>query len=141
MFNVGPEKLLVVLVVVLLVFGPEKLPEVGRQIGRAMREFRKFQDFMNQNVRDAIEPIIGPLNPNSPIPPAETTVRSDIPESPVVQPDAAETAPHPYQPEDVRHNGTAQQPTPAPHDSSLPSAGEASPPAWEHDGPPVPDPG
>jgi TatA/E family protein of Tat protein translocase len=42
--QVGPAEILVVLLVGLLVFGPKRLPEIGRQVGRAMREVKKFQD-------------------------------------------------------------------------------------------------
>ena len=38
--DVGPMELIVVLVVVLIVFGPGKLPDVGRSIGGSIREFR-----------------------------------------------------------------------------------------------------
>jgi sec-independent protein translocase protein TatA len=38
--NVGPLELLVVLIIALLVLGPKQLPEVGRSIGKGMREFR-----------------------------------------------------------------------------------------------------
>jgi len=38
--NIGPFELIIVLVVALVVLGPKRLPEMGRQIGRAMREFR-----------------------------------------------------------------------------------------------------
>jgi sec-independent protein translocase protein TatA len=38
--NIGPFELILVLVIALLVFGPKRLPEVGRQIGRTIREFR-----------------------------------------------------------------------------------------------------
>ena len=39
--RIGPTELLVVLVVVLLLWGPAKLPEVGRALGRALTEFRR----------------------------------------------------------------------------------------------------
>ena len=39
-FNVGPMELVVVLAIALIVLGPRKLPEVGRSLGRGMREFR-----------------------------------------------------------------------------------------------------
>lgn len=38
--NVGPMELIVILVIALIVLGPKKLPEVGRSIGRGMREFK-----------------------------------------------------------------------------------------------------
>jgi sec-independent protein translocase protein TatA len=42
--NLGAPEILVILVVALLVFGPHRLPEIGRQVGGAMRELRKMQD-------------------------------------------------------------------------------------------------
>lgn len=40
MFGVGPTQILIVLVIVLLVFGAKRLPEMGRSLGRSMREFK-----------------------------------------------------------------------------------------------------
>ena len=42
--QIGPAEILVILLVGLLVFGPKKLPEIGRQVGRGLHELRKFQD-------------------------------------------------------------------------------------------------
>jgi sec-independent protein translocase protein TatA len=39
-FQVGPLELIVVLAVALIVLGPKKLPEVGRSLGRGLREFK-----------------------------------------------------------------------------------------------------
>jgi sec-independent protein translocase protein TatB len=44
MLNIGPQELLLILVVALLVVGPQRLPELSRQIGKGLREFRKVQD-------------------------------------------------------------------------------------------------
>jgi sec-independent protein translocase protein TatA len=38
--NVGPMELIIILAIALVVLGPKKLPEVGRSIGRGMREFK-----------------------------------------------------------------------------------------------------
>ena len=51
--QIGPLEILVVLVVALVVFGPRKLPELGRQVGRGYREFRKFQQGIRNDVEDA----------------------------------------------------------------------------------------
>ena len=50
MFNIGPIELMIVLLLALVVVGPSRLPEVGRSIGRGLRELRKVQD----EVRDSI---------------------------------------------------------------------------------------
>jgi sec-independent protein translocase protein TatA len=39
-FNVGPLELVVVLIIALIVLGPQRLPDVARSVGRGMREFR-----------------------------------------------------------------------------------------------------
>jgi sec-independent protein translocase protein TatA len=51
--QLGPAEILVILVVALLVFGPSRLPEIGRQVGRGVREFRKFQESLRNEVDDA----------------------------------------------------------------------------------------
>jgi sec-independent protein translocase protein TatA len=38
--NIGPLELIVVLVIALVVLGPKKLPDMGRSVGRGMREFK-----------------------------------------------------------------------------------------------------
>lgn len=38
--NIGPLEIAIVLILVLVVFGPKKLPEMGRGLGRGMREFK-----------------------------------------------------------------------------------------------------
>ena len=50
--QLGPAEILVVLVIALLVFGPNKLPEVGRQVGSAYRELRRFQRSLTSEMSD-----------------------------------------------------------------------------------------
>jgi TatA/E family protein of Tat protein translocase len=80
MFNLGPFELVAIFVVALLVFGPDKLPEMGKQVGKAFREFKKFQESMNTQVRDVLEPITGPIIPNgNVVGPQPTNIRGEIP--------------------------------------------------------------
>ena len=39
--NIGPTELIIVLVIVLLIFGPKRLPGLGKQLGTGMREFKE----------------------------------------------------------------------------------------------------
>ena len=39
--NIGPMELIVILAIALIVLGPKKLPEVGRSVGKGMREFKE----------------------------------------------------------------------------------------------------
>jgi sec-independent protein translocase protein TatA len=41
MFGIGLPELIVILVILLLIFGAAKLPEIGRSIGKAIKEFKK----------------------------------------------------------------------------------------------------
>ena len=54
MFNIGPLELIVILVIALLVVGPRRLPEVGRSIGRGIREFRKAQEEVQKTIQSAL---------------------------------------------------------------------------------------
>jgi sec-independent protein translocase protein TatA len=39
-FGIGPLEIIIVLVIVLLIFGPKRLPDLGRSLGSGMREFK-----------------------------------------------------------------------------------------------------
>jgi Tat protein translocase TatB subunit len=56
MFNIGTQELLVILLIALIVVGPRKLPELSRQIGRGLREFRKVQDEVKDMVKIDLNP-------------------------------------------------------------------------------------
>jgi TatA/E family protein of Tat protein translocase len=58
--SLGPAEILVILVVALIVFGPKRLPEVGRQVGHAMRELRKMQDQVRSEIDGVIHPDVSP---------------------------------------------------------------------------------
>ena len=51
MFGVGMQELIVILVLVLILFGPRRLPEIGRAIGKTVRQLRRA----TQDFREAIE--------------------------------------------------------------------------------------
>ena len=51
--QIGPLEILVIFIVALVVFGPSKLPQIGRQVGRGFREFRRFQAGLRDDIEDA----------------------------------------------------------------------------------------
>jgi TatA/E family protein of Tat protein translocase len=67
MLDIGFQEMLVLMVIALVVFGPDKLPELGRRLGRAMREFRRASD----EFRSTIETNLN-LHEEPPLPPSST---------------------------------------------------------------------
>jgi sec-independent protein translocase protein TatA len=62
--SLGPAEILVILVVALLVFGPNKMPEIGRQVARGVREFRRVQ----QHLSSELQSVVSDLDPTAPAP-------------------------------------------------------------------------
>lgn len=56
MFGVGPQELLVVLIVGLLVLGPKRLPEIARSLGKGLAEFRRASSDLRQSLALDDEP-------------------------------------------------------------------------------------
>lgn len=52
MFSIGVPELLLILVLVLILFGPGKLPEIGRSLGKAMSEFKKAKKDLEDEFKD-----------------------------------------------------------------------------------------
>jgi sec-independent protein translocase protein TatA len=104
MFNLGPMELGVILVLALLVFGPKKLPEIGKGVGQAMREFKRASRDLMDSFNEAMEERPRPVTDSytSPIAGADSTYPAHPPtgttpiEEPV--PSQAETHPHEAQP-------------------------------------------
>ena len=66
--------LLILLVVVLIIFGPGRLPELGGAVGRAMREFRKATTELQDEVRNTVD--------SKPATKVESTSSTSEPKSP-----------------------------------------------------------
>jgi sec-independent protein translocase protein TatA len=47
----GPWELILLLVIVLIIFGPGKLPDIGNAVGKGIREFRKASSDLEESVR------------------------------------------------------------------------------------------
>jgi len=56
MFGVGPSELIIILILALIIFGPGKLPEVGKAIGRSIREFKAASSAVEDNLKQVTAP-------------------------------------------------------------------------------------
>src|SRR4029453_15686222 len=90
MFDIGLQEMLVIGVLARLVFGPGKLPELGRMVGRALREFRRASEEFRSTVETNLhindpDPIIAPpasVEPPLAVSPPEPQVSTAADESP-----------------------------------------------------------
>jgi sec-independent protein translocase protein TatA len=118
--SLGPAEILVVLVIALLVFGPNKMPDIARQVGKGFREFRRVQQHLKSELRDVVSEFDSPSS------------------APSVQPDAVPTLP----PKDETASPPAAESelaSPVVDAAPAESAGAESAGA-ESPGPPTPEP-
>ncbi|MGH9263391.1 MAG: twin-arginine translocase TatA/TatE family subunit [Acidimicrobiales bacterium] len=128
--SLGPAEILVILVVALIVLGPKRLPEAGRQVGRAIAEVRKWSQGFQDEIRSAVD--FDPGSPSYPKPPPGTDP-SPIPMVP------AETGPpadaDPSAPSEdsatvtTGSHGLVSGPPPVDPSASLPDADTPPPPS------------
>lgn len=52
--SIGMPELIIILVIALIIFGPRKLPELGRSLGRSLSEFRRASNELRQTLDDEI---------------------------------------------------------------------------------------
>src|SRR2546423_5542836 len=62
MGSLGFPEILMIFVIALLVFGPKKLPELGKSLGKGIREFKKATDELKSSWEDQVKDISAPLN-------------------------------------------------------------------------------
>jgi len=71
MGNIGGPEIIIVLIVALLVLGPNRLPQAARSMGKAMAEFRKVTGGLQAEVRDAMAQLENEVNDTPPPGPPE----------------------------------------------------------------------
>jgi sec-independent protein translocase protein TatB len=126
MFNIGPGELIVILILALVLLGPEKLPEMARTVGKGMRELRRATEDLKDQVetefykldvdKPAIKPPEGPRYPKTipaVLPPA--AVASAAPTDPAFPASKSDTQPE------------ASPPTEAPLQEALPQEAPRDP--------------
>ena len=93
MFDIGLQELVLIFVIALLVFGPKNLPQLGRSLGRAMREFKRASDEFRSTIETNLE-----MNAPDPIPHSEPS--SPPPETVTAAADAGATTDPALNPEE-----------------------------------------
>lgn len=76
MGNLGMPELIFILVLALLIFGPKKLPEIGRQIGRGLGEFKRTSNDLKRTIEEELDKVAS----------EEKASRETEAESPAVRP-------------------------------------------------------
>jgi TatA/E family protein of Tat protein translocase len=86
MGNLGMPELILILALALLLFGPQKLPEIGRQVGKALGEFKRTSNELKRTIEDEMDRATKEPPPGEPpsapaaggtSPPAEKTPSGD----------------------------------------------------------------
>lgn len=78
--NIGWQGLVIILIVLLVIFGPKRLPEMGRSLGKGMREFKDSLSGRDDDDRDRAELPVGTQDttapPATPREPQDTTTKT-----------------------------------------------------------------
>ncbi|MBM3156201.1 MAG: TatA/E family twin arginine-targeting protein translocase [Chloroflexi bacterium] len=56
-FGIGPLEIILILVIGLLIFGPQKLPQIGRDVGKALRSFKKASMSITSEIEKELEDV------------------------------------------------------------------------------------
>ncbi len=97
MFDIGLQELVLIFVIALIVFGPKNLPQLGRSLGRAMREFRRASDEFRSTIETNLK-----INEPDPVPepaaqPAQTEAAAPAATAVEALPDSVLDPYHPEQ--------------------------------------------
>ena len=115
--TIGGPELFLIMVIALIVFGPRKLPEIGKSLGRMMVEFRRASNDFKRTIEEEVEAdsrraALEPPRPALPIPaaaepapPQGTVAQGDAPGIPLAGASATQT-------DEARAGGTATDPGP-----------------------------
>jgi sec-independent protein translocase protein TatA len=98
-FNLGVPELIFILVLALLIFGPKRLPEIGRTLGKGLTEFRRASNELKRSIETEMSEIDDTQRPAVPRlqqrPPAGTAAAGEH----VAEPTAPASGPPPLAPQ------------------------------------------
>ena len=79
MFGVGPEELVLILIIALIVLGPERMPKVARDLGRVVGDLRRTSDQLREEFLNAdkiLDKAADAAGPTSPVPAIAATAQT-----------------------------------------------------------------
>ena len=85
MGNLGMPELMMIMVLALLLFGPKKLPEIGKQVGKALGEFKRASNDLKRTIEDEMEKASSAIKIDDP-PKADAPAALNAGEPPAVAP-------------------------------------------------------
>jgi len=80
MFGVGPEELVLILIIALIVLGPERMPKVARDLGRVVGDLRRTSDQLREEFLNAdklLDKAADAAGPQTPVPSIPATVQTN----------------------------------------------------------------
>jgi sec-independent protein translocase protein TatA len=77
--NISPTQLIAILLIVLLLFGAKRLPELARSFGKSLKEFKKATKDIGEDFRSAMDEEDQPIRPSSKTPPPEQNPDAPFP--------------------------------------------------------------
>ena len=104
MFGIGVPELILILIVGLIVFGPGKLPEAGRALGKGLREFKKASNALTQSLN--AEP--APQQPAQTVQPVQQSATQSAP-APAAQTAETKAAEEPAKPAQPAYQAPTQE--------------------------------
>ncbi len=126
--SLGVPELLLIFVVILIVFGPRRIPEIGRTLGKALGEFRKATDDLKSTIEREVRleelKKITPPSLESFMTPAEAISRNTPADAVATEPTASESAPSPSDSPEAPPISTGELPSAPPQNPEEP--GEAA---------------
>lgn len=124
MFNVGGGEIMVILLLALLVLGPDKLPEYTRKAGRYINEFRRMTSGFQEEFRQAMDlsDVIEPPT-SDPTPATGSDALDRTTEGPRLVPQAETMSPPPAPAPPAVDAGSSPDTTPVPETGPTPAAG------------------
>lgn len=111
MGNLGMPELVMILVLALLLFGPKKLPEIGKQVGKALGEFKRASNDLKRTIEDEMEKASSGLDVKLDEPPKDAAP-SPEPPAPATAPGEAAPAIAPAEGAVARPPETTKSPAP-----------------------------